>query len=925
MEKSRLYKWFLILFAGACFGALGDIRLDNDGNKVIWKNNGETFSIAASPSMSESINYIWAPKDGTGGQALLTDGSGVLSFGVPSTSAAHDILSVTHDAVADTVTRGSLIYGNATPKWDELTVGAALGGAATGFLGHDGTDVGNRTLAQVLADLSGDAAAAFSWNDQGLTNVGYMQFDTATAFSGGNEGDVWWNSTDHGLNLDSGIGPVAQVPFEIWINAKNETGLQIDDGMVVFINGSSSGRPTISLAKADLPLTSDRTIGIATMDIPDGTVGIVATFGEVRDIDTAGCTAGNQIYLSAATAGFFTDVQPSYPNFIIKIGSCEIEDAVNGKVLVNVSGRIEDIIENAWNGVTIQSFDARTSSDGATVTMSLEKSGGGDIFLNFSDGLTVLDCTPSPCTIELTAGTDNSPQVNYIYIPQSTKVLTKSTSNFPFGTEHIKIGFFFVSSATKAAADDGVLINQNWNDHIAGSDGQGHTTHLGEQNRYNKGYFSGLDANGTDQSAATSYFNFIGATEAYFKATSGVMYQLHRHVMTAIDTQTGDDIHVANWFGDNYHEINNIADIVADSTGASLSNSYFNVFFFDVGNKTGEYTPLIAVVPGGSYSTEGSAINDVDRFNNTTMPREFGLDSSVGVPVCLMTMRWSGGLTTLSHIATEDFRQGGGTGSLGAGGTTDFADNQFDIFDSDDITRVINFDAGSITTGNTKTITMADADVDLADIALNNTYRGVGHLPLAGGTLTGDLLLSTQNQKIDMSGSIPSSGATSLIKLSTNCLGGGECSGFTKFPDGNTRLVIANDDTPNVCIFLGRSTVDAFGRWIIDRDGTMSWGIGSGSPVFLTALEYDATVQGLKLSGPHDNLDVGGDLDVGGELTVVGAIMGDGLDLGGGDITSVDTISCETIDVGGGFSGSWVNAEGDTVTVTNGIITNVAP
>ena len=522
--------------------------------------------------------------------------------------------------------------------------------------------------------------------------------------------------------------------------------------MVVFINGSSSGRPTITLAKADLPTTSDRIIGIATMNIPTDTLGIITTFGEVRDIDTSGCPAGSQIYLSATTAGIFTSTQPVYPNYVIKVGSCEIEDVSVGKVLVNVSGHIEDILQNAWNGTILESFDARTSSDGATVTMSLERSGGGDLTMNFSDGFTILDCTSPVQTIALTPGaTDADPQTNYIYILQSNKVLTKALDKFPEGVEHIKIGFFFVSTATKAAFDDGVLINQNWNDHVAGTDSQGHTTHLGEQNRYNRGYFSGLDANGTDQGGGpdVSYFNFIGAAEAYFKATSGIMYQLHRHAMPAINTQTGDDIHVANWFGDNYHELNNIADIVADSTGGSLANSYFNVFFFDVGNKTGEYTPLIAMVPGGSYSTQGSATNDVDNFNNTTMPREFGLDSSVGVPVCLMTLRWSGGLTTLSHIFTKDFRQGGGTGSFGAGGTTDFADNQFDIFDSDDITRIINFDAGNITAGNTRTITMADANVDLADIATNTTHRGLTNNPHSVTPTQLSLVIGTDVQAWD--------------------------------------------------------------------------------------------------------------------------------------------------------------------------------
>ena len=52
--------------------------------------------------------------------------------------ANHAILdgSVHTDSVADAVTRGSLIYGNATPKWDELVIGAA-----NSVLWTDGTDV----------------------------------------------------------------------------------------------------------------------------------------------------------------------------------------------------------------------------------------------------------------------------------------------------------------------------------------------------------------------------------------------------------------------------------------------------------------------------------------------------------------------------------------------------------------------------------------------------------------------------------------------------------------------------------------------------------------------------------------------------------------------------------------------------------------
>ena len=90
-------------------------------------------------------------------------GSGTIVVG-----SAHALLSATHsDTVVQTVSRGSLIYGNSTPKWDELTIGAS------GKVIHsDGTDASWQSL--VDADIPntitidtattatlGDSATAF--------------------------------------------------------------------------------------------------------------------------------------------------------------------------------------------------------------------------------------------------------------------------------------------------------------------------------------------------------------------------------------------------------------------------------------------------------------------------------------------------------------------------------------------------------------------------------------------------------------------------------------------------------------------------------------------------------------------------------------------------------------------------------------------
>jgi len=403
-----------------------------------------------------------------------------------------------------------------------------------------------------------------------------------------------------------------------------------------------------------------------------------------------------------------TGTELSYNGFTTDGGNA----TTSGELVVNTKN-VGDYFD-FYNGSFLESFDALVTSDGATVTMTLTNAcdGASDLTTRFSSGDATLPTSGSE-TIALTAGTNASPQSNYIYILQTDpSTLVKSTSGFPTTVEHIKVSYFFVPSAAYVASD-GTYINQNWNDHAEDCNQQGHMPHTGEVIRYGTGYWSGLDENGIDQAPVTSYFDYVGAMESYFKSAAGVTYQFHRHALPAFDSRVGSgDIHVVNYSGDNYHGIHNLADIQGDSASSTLSNKYFNVFFFAVGNKGGEYSPLMAQLPSGSYVSQTSAENDVDGFDNLTMPREFIHESTTGVPIARLTLRWSGGLSTLTHISTKDCRGGlCGTGASGTGGSQhDFADNQFTIFDEADDTRIGMFDLGEVTTGNTRTITWPDYD-----------------------------------------------------------------------------------------------------------------------------------------------------------------------------------------------------------------------
>jgi len=72
----------------------------------------------------------------------------------PGENLSHNLLSVDHsDTTTDAPTRGSLIYGNSTPAWDELAISASIGSTLTKVLGTDGTDSGFRTLTNFADDI----------------------------------------------------------------------------------------------------------------------------------------------------------------------------------------------------------------------------------------------------------------------------------------------------------------------------------------------------------------------------------------------------------------------------------------------------------------------------------------------------------------------------------------------------------------------------------------------------------------------------------------------------------------------------------------------------------------------------------------------------------------------------------------------------
>lgn len=176
------------------------------------------------------------------------------------------------------------------------------------------------------------------WNSVGgssTPSVNYIDFNSALADPSYLEGRVFWNQQDHALSFHTDVsGTSIQIGQEQVTRIVNKTGSTILNGQVVYVSGAQGNRPTVALAQAD-SISADKTLGVATNDIANNAEGYITLVGLVRDINTSAFTAGDRLWLSATTAGEFTNVEPSEPNHKVCIGTA-LNSTTNGMICVRI-------------------------------------------------------------------------------------------------------------------------------------------------------------------------------------------------------------------------------------------------------------------------------------------------------------------------------------------------------------------------------------------------------------------------------------------------------------------------------------------------------------------------------------------------------------------------------------------------------------
>jgi len=315
-------------------------------------------------------------------------------------------------------------------------------------------------------------------------------------------------------------------------------------------------------------------------------------------------------------------------------------------------GELSDA-QNFFIGATLDTADVSVSESGGVVNLTIEKSGGGDIRFSFSDGVYTLDTTPI-ASVALTQGTDPAPQLNYIYLLQSTKALTVSTVGWP-SAEYSPIATAMVQTAASLATDGAYKLHA-WTDHVQ-SLYKGHLADMNEWIRHQPStWVSGTLAVVTD-----------GVGTFDIAVSSGTSMQLHHQDYPSFDTSTGSEVMMVNDATTAYKRVGDLTGELTDAAGVSLSGKYYNLVFWGVVSEDSGDCQLMCNLPTGSYDNNSGdkAALDIDATASYDIPVEF---RGTGFLIARITMRHqSAGGGTFTEQLNTDLR--GLFPSTGAGGS----------------------------------------------------------------------------------------------------------------------------------------------------------------------------------------------------------------------------------------------------------------
>jgi uncharacterized protein (TIGR02145 family) len=159
-------------------------------------------------------------------------------------------------------------------------------------------------------------------------------FNIASAQTLSNVGEIMYNSGSGTLELKMSNDVTLQIGQEHLRKVKNDSGVVITNGKLVYVSGGLGANALVKLATTEDQDAAQRTFGMATQDITVGGTGYITLLGDVNGLNTSGITEGAELWLG--TSGNYTSTEPTGATPRVYIGRCLRSHATAGVVGVNV-------------------------------------------------------------------------------------------------------------------------------------------------------------------------------------------------------------------------------------------------------------------------------------------------------------------------------------------------------------------------------------------------------------------------------------------------------------------------------------------------------------------------------------------------------------------------------------------------------------
>jgi hypothetical protein len=307
----------------------------------------QTVSLTAGSGISVSGTYPNFTITNTGATGTVTSvglnaGTGISLSGTnPITTSG--TITVTNSAPDQVVslTAGTGIGVSGTYPSFTISNTATSGGLKSGIATASVTDVYTTTITGVTSYTTNDAyVIKFNTaNSNGATininGLGAVQLTknndvilTGGDISIGQEFIIIYDGTNFQM---LGISP-----NQMFAYVTNADSVAITKGQPVYAFGASGDRMSVKLANNTSEATSSKTVGLVfSNSIASGGLGFVITQGVLSNVNTAAYTPGDTLYVGAS-AGALTNVLPTAPNHLTRIGIVERANAGNGLIYVFV-------------------------------------------------------------------------------------------------------------------------------------------------------------------------------------------------------------------------------------------------------------------------------------------------------------------------------------------------------------------------------------------------------------------------------------------------------------------------------------------------------------------------------------------------------------------------------------------------------------